>query len=262
MINTLTDRKVKTKTGIIPADNQDERDNTWFNYFKGLLGAKSIKRDLNLPTIFPELTPLFNIGAFTMNELIIVLEKLKYNKATGLDQMPAEVLKIPEFNQLILDILNYCYENKTVPNEFLITQIIPIYKKGNSSLCKNYRGIALTSICAKLYNRLLLERIISVLDKFLRINQNGFRPNRSTAQQVLTMRRLIEATEATQDGKMIAIFIDFSKAFDSVDWNYIEQILLAYGVPKEIVDAVMSVYIGAKATDGAMKNKQNYLNLV
>jgi hypothetical protein len=57
-----------------------------------------LEQNLNLPAFFPELTPLFKIGAFTMNELIIVLEKLKYNKATGLDQMPAEVLKIPEFN--------------------------------------------------------------------------------------------------------------------------------------------------------------------
>ena len=107
---------------------------------------------------------------------------------------------------------------------------------------------ALTSIMAKLYNRLLLDRLVVVLDKLLRINQNGFRSNRSTAQQVLTLRRLIESIEATQDEKLVLIFIDFTKAFDSVDWNYIEQILLAYRVPKELVDAIMSLYIGAKAT--------------
>ena len=45
----------------------------------------------------------------------------------------------------------------------------------------------------------------------------------------------------------MAIFVDFSKAFDSVEWNYIEGVLLAYGVPLEIVDAIMSVYYGAQA---------------
>ena len=157
-------------------------------------------------------------------------------------------MKIPAFAQEILDILNHCYATKTVPSEFLISEIIPVFKKGNASLCANYRGIALTSIMAKLYNRLLLDRLVVVLDKLLRINQNGFRSNRSTAQQVLTLRRLIESIEATQDEKLVLIFIDFTKAFDSVDWNYIEQILLAYRVPKELVDAIMSLYIGAKAT--------------
>ena len=46
---------------------------------------------------------------------------------------------------------------------------------------------------------------------------------------------------------MISTFVDFSKAFESVDWNYIENIIISYDVPTEIVDAVMSVYYGAKA---------------
>jgi hypothetical protein len=50
-----------------------------------------------------------------------------------------------------------------------------------------------------------------------------------------------------KSARLISVFIDFSKAFDSIDWNYIENILIAYDVPKEIVDAVMSVYYGAKA---------------
>ena len=122
-------------------------------------------------------------------------------------------------------------------------------------MCTNYRGIALMSTCAKLYNRLLLGRIKDGLDSHLRQNQNGFRPLRSTGQHVLAWRRIYEEVIATKFASLFSTFIDFSKAFDSVDWNYIENIMLSYDIPVEIVDAVMSVYYGATAavkSDGAI----------
>ena len=128
-----------------------------------------------------------------------------------------------------------------------VSLLIPVYKKGDPSLCTNYRGIALMSVCAKLYNRILLARIRDGLDNYLRPNQNGFRPLRSTAQHVLTWKRIHEEVCSMKDSRLITVFIDFTKAFDSIDWNYIDNILLAYDVPNEIVDAVMSVYYGAKA---------------
>jgi hypothetical protein len=51
----------------------------------------------------------------------------------------------------------------------------------------------------------------------------------------------------TQDAKCVAIFVDFCKAFDSVSWIQITAILYAYGVPAELVLAIVSIYNGAKA---------------
>ena len=58
--------------------------------------------------------------------------------------------------------------------------ILPFPKKGDLGLAKNYRGITLTSIAAKIYNALLRNRIEPKIDNILRKNQNGFRRNRST----------------------------------------------------------------------------------
>ena len=78
-----------------------------------------------------------------------------------------------------------------------------------------YRGISLICIVAKIYNRLILNRIRSVIDLKLRINQNGFRPDRSTVAQILTLRRIIEGVKANHLPAVIT-FIDFKKAFDSI----------------------------------------------
>ena len=68
----------------------------------------------------------------------------------------------------------------------------PFPKKGDLGLTKNYRGITLTSIAAKIYNALLRKCIEPKIDNMLRKNQNGFRRNRSTTSQILTIRRILE----------------------------------------------------------------------
>jgi hypothetical protein len=117
------------------------------------------------------------------------------------------------------------------------------------------------SVSAKLYNKLLLERLRDKLDAKLRYNQNGFRSLRSTAQHVLSLRRLFEEVKDSSTAKLVSIFIDFSKAFDSIDWNYIENILLSYGVPNELVEAIMSIYYGAKAAVKANGNISDSFDL-
>ena len=110
-----------------------------------------------------------------------------------------------------------------------------------------YRGISLLPIAAKIYNKLLLNRIRSEVEPILRKNQNGFRPGRSTLGQILTLRRIIE--EITFCNKTAAlIFVDFSKAFDSVNRDTMFEILELYGIPKEIIEAIKVFYTNTQAT--------------
>ena len=108
--------------------------------------------------------------------------------------------------------------------------ILPFPKKGDLGLAKNYRGITLTSIAAKIYNALLRNRIEPKIDNILRKNQNDFRRNRSTTSQILTIRRILEGVRAKNLQSTI-LFIDFTKAFDSIHRGKMEQILLAYSIP-------------------------------
>ena len=90
----------------------------------------------------------------------------------------------------------------------------------------------LTSIVAKIYNALLRNCIEPKIDNILKKNQNGFRRNRSTMSQTLTIRRILEAVRAKKKQEVTILFVNFAKAFDSTHRGKIEQILLTYGLPK------------------------------
>ena len=116
--------------------------------------------------------------------------------------------------------------------------ILPFHKKGDLGLAKNYRGITLTSIAAEIYNALQRNRIEPKIENILRKNQNGFRRNRSTTSQILTIRKILEGVRS-KNLQATLLFVDFTKAFDSIHRGKLEHILLAYGLPKETVAAIM-----------------------
>ena len=90
--------------------------------------------------------------------------------------------------------------------------ILPFPKTGDLGLAKNYRVITPTSIAAKIYNALLRNRIEPKIDNILRKNQNGFRRNRSTTSQILTIRRILEgvlAKKPTSDINICRLYQGF-----------------------------------------------------
>ena len=109
-------------------------------------------------------------------------------------------------------------------------------------LATNYRGISLTPIKAKI----LLHWTRPALENILRDNQNGFREKRSTTAEIFTIKRIIEGVKQKLLPAVI-IFIDFSKVFDSTDQSKMEQILEAYGIPNEIIKAIMIMYKNTQA---------------
>ena len=97
------------------------------------------------------------------------------------------------------------------------------------------------STAAKVYNKLLLNRLSPHIEPILRTNQNGFRKGRSTTGHILTLRRIFEEIK---EMNLLALFtfIDFRKAFDTVKRQKMFKILEAYGVPDEFIQAIAARY--------------------
>ena len=114
-------------------------------------------------------------------------------------------------------------------------------KKGDLSHCTNYRGISLSQIASKIYNRLILNRIRPVIDKLLCPSQNGFRLGIFISSHLLALRKIIKELRNHKKEAVIT-FIDFKKAFDSIDMSKMLKILVAYGIPSEIVNAIRVIY--------------------
>jgi hypothetical protein len=81
----------------------------------------------------------------------------------------------------------------------------------------------------------------------IQITTNGFRFERVTSQHVLAARTILEENKDSLEGRPVAIFIDYSKAFDSVKWTWIRVVLLHYNVPEELVE---SVYVYVLRSEG------------
>ena len=237
-VNEVSKRK-KKDSGRLKALNPRERISAWKDHFATLLGAPPTSSTTPIHTIVHEELNI-NTDDFSLEELDSCIRSLKNNKAAGLDDIPAEVWKSRILDE---DLLDYC--NKTLngdkPSIWSSSGIVPVPKKGDLSNPANYRGISLTPIAAKIYNKLILNRLQPHIDPLLRPNQNGFRKGRGTTSQILTIRRLIEGIKS-KNLKSVLVFVDFKKAFDSIDRKKLMKILRAYGIPEKLVQAIAVMY--------------------
>ena len=92
---------------------------------------------------------------------------------------------------------------------------------------------------------MLRNRIEPKIENILRKNQNDFLRNRSTTLQTLAIRRILEDVR-TKILEATILFVDFTKAFDSIHRRTMEQILLAYSLPKDTVAVIMMLYRNTK----------------
>ena len=235
--------RVRKSDGTLPK-SKEETLAEWHNYFLDLLNNQSpwVNR-ANHPAPMPDL-PSIKTSAFTITEINEAIKRLKRNKAPGPDYaMTAEVIKDggPFLVNSLLKLCQMVYENCQAPSQWTSSLIIPLPKKGNLELMTNYRGISLMSIAAKLYNSILLNRIRVPIDKLLRNNQAGFRIGRSCNQQIHILRRIIEGANH-EDIPLYITFVDFKKAFDSIDREMMFAILRHYGIPAKIVNAIRVLY--------------------
>ena len=113
-------------------------------------------------------------------------------------------------------LLNLIWTTEEIPTDWKKGLLVKLPKSGDLSQCGKWRGITLLSIPSKVLTRVILERMKDAIDKELRDEQAGFRKERSCTDQIATLRVIVEQTIEWQSSLYVC-FVDFEKAFDSVD---------------------------------------------
>ena len=185
------------------------------DHFQPLLFKETARPQLAL--VVPE---PWHKRPFTVGEVVDVMCTAKSNRAPGTDIITNEQLK---GSLLVLAsywtcLFNACLEKGQVPSSWKSSDMFILYKgKGPASNLDNYRGIALQSNPFKLLTKLVKERLEHELDSHLSESQHGFRKGRSTEGP---LQRVIYEVSVRLQAKrqfVYAAFVDFKKAFDSVD---------------------------------------------
>ena len=247
-INDLAGRKSKPSIRV-KGESAEKRKESWLSYFLNLLGEQPPNTLGNRALPLIQIAKLLDISTstFTIQELEDAIKSLRGNKAPGLDNIPSLIWKDPLFHDLLLRFCNRTFCSLRPPSAWTKSGIVPIPEKGDLTLPLNYRGISLIPIAAKIFNKLLLNRLVPAVDPLLRNNQNGFRGGRSTISQILALRRIIEGMKRL-DKDFTICFVDVRKAFDSINREVMFSILPLYGIPQPIIAAIKALYTHTQAS--------------
>ena len=154
---------------------------------------------------------------FNFQEFINTIKSLK-NTAPGQDNITNEIIKHLSKSSLmvLLDFYNFSWKHGMVPDQWKLSTVIPIYKKGKDKHdTKSYRPISLTSNLGKIMERLVTKRLYWYLEKNHLINpfQNGFRKNKNTQEQLFRLQNNIR-NALNNKLSVLTIFLDIEKAYD------------------------------------------------
>ena len=128
-------------------------------------------------------------------------------------------------------IINQSLKTGIFPSKLKLAKIIPIYKKDDCHLISNYRPISLLPSLSKIFEKIVYDQLFFYFsnNKYLSKNQYGFRKLHSTEHAILEIVDRI-TLELDQGHTLLAIFLDLSKAFDTLDPEILLQKLSYYGV--------------------------------
>ena len=239
-IQQLPQKMFKDNINIKNEDLPDEFANFFQSKVDNIVNAQIIKNDVFNGT--QKLTPT-DLDFMQESDVETAINSLKNKNCEGHDRIPVRILADGKLLLLkpLTQLFRKIYQTRQIPEQWLISKIIPIHKKGQMKNVENYRPIANLCSCSKIFEKLILQRIRKLeFDNKIDLtgkSQHGFKPKHSTLTAGLKLQTLITRA-VDEDMYALMASLDLSAAFDVVNVELLLKRLNIIGLPSDVIDLV------------------------
>ncbi|KAE9296571.1 hypothetical protein PR003_g23727 [Phytophthora rubi] len=148
-------------------------------------------------------------------------------------------------------LFNAILNGEGVPESFLQATVAPLRKKGDSPDAMDYRPIALLNTAYKVFGRILADRLHCYLPRLISQSQQGFVRGRSIDKTITILKTILarskaDPLEAWTEAAMV-LCLDLRKAYDTLDRNFMQQVLRRYGFSTKFIRVVHALHAGTTA---------------
>ena len=227
----------------------------WQNHFQTILGQVE-KHDRSQTQAKDDVqvgnSERFIPDTITEQDVRQAITNLKTGKASGLDNICAEFLKYAAnvVVPFLTKLFNKLYDTSYFPLDWCKSVIIPLFKKGEDSDPDSYRGISLLSIVSKVFTAILNKRLHAWAENEEKISkeQAGFRKGCSTIDHIFTLITMVKSKlDSRRVGKVYVAFIDYKKAFDTVDRDKLWETLGRIKSSSKMVNILKAMYFSVQS---------------
>ena len=207
--------------------------NTFFSSIGSDLASKIPDSEIPFTTFLNRIDKDMVSKDISNDELKVAISNLEPDKSPGFDEINPRVVKYvsAEIFKPLKFVINLSVRQGQVPEKLKIARVVPVFKEGDRENVSNYRPISVLTCFSKIYEKIMYNRLYKHLEdnNILFNKQFGFQAKNSTEHAALVLSDSI-LTAFEKNEFLLSIFIDLSKAFDTVDHEILIKKLENYGV--------------------------------